>query len=154
VLARLVFRWTDGRVAIPVAALLLLLAAANLMINFHRVDLSHDWSARRRGEDLFALLPPHAVYVGGWGDVPILDYLQLVERRRTDVETLNVFLATRRQRSAFVERRLRAGRPVYVKAVQDVPYVDAAFEYVPACECYAVRPRRPGPVAPAPAGHG
>ena len=70
--------------------------SAICVINFNRVDLSHDWSARRRGEELFDYLPPRAVYVGGWGDVPILDYLQLVEKQRDDVETLNVFLATER----------------------------------------------------------
>jgi hypothetical protein len=154
VLAQAVADWTRGRIAVPVGALLLMLAAGNLMINFDRVDLSHDWSARRRGEELFNYLPPHAVYVGGWGDVPILDYLQMVERQRLDVETLNVFLATKTQRSELVERRLRSGRPVYVAARGDVPYVDAIFEYVPACECYLVRPRGSGPAASPPGANG
>ena len=91
VLAQAVADWTRGRIAVPAGALLLLLAAGNLMINFHRVDLSQDWSARRRGEELFDYLPPRAVYVGGWGDVPILDYLQMVETtagRRRDAQRL------------------------------------------------------------------
>ncbi len=154
VLARAVARWTDGTVAVPVGALLLMLAAANLVINFHRVDLSHDWSARRRGEDLFAYLPPHAVYVGGWGDVPVLDYLQLVEKQRRDVETLNVFLATEVERNEFVERRLLSGQPVYAAAKGEIPYVNAIVEYVPACNCYRFRPQSAGPQMSVPAAHG
>jgi hypothetical protein len=94
------------------------------------------------------------VYVGGWGDVPILDYLQLVEKQREDVETLNVFLADDRQRSEFVERRLRSGRPVYVAATGEVPYVNAVFEYVPPCLCYRVQPQSTGLDVLAPAAHG
>jgi hypothetical protein len=118
------------------------------------VDLSRDWSARQRGEELFAQLPPAAVYVGGWGDVPILDYLQLVEKQREDVETLNVFLATQLERSQFVERRLGSGRPVYVASIFDIPYVTADFEYVPACRCFRVRLQSPGPETPAAPAHG
>jgi hypothetical protein len=103
---------------------------------------------------LFDYLPPRAVYVGGWGDVPILDYLQMVEKQRDDVETLNVFLATEVQRSQFVERRLREGRPVYVAAKSDIPYVNAAFEEIPGCECYLVRPQTDGPEVSVPAAHG
>ncbi|MDX2165632.1 MAG: DUF2723 domain-containing protein [Deltaproteobacteria bacterium] len=147
-LTDLVARRTQGRIAIPAGALLLLLALANLLINFARVDLSRDWSARRRGEGLFAYLPPDALYVGGWGDVPILEYLQLVERQRPDVETLNIFLAPKPRRGEIVLRHLRAGRPVYAATNRDVPGIDAHFEYVPACECYAVRP---APAAPWPA---
>jgi hypothetical protein len=154
VLARLVAGWTHGKIAIPVGALLLMSAAANLMINFARVDLSHDWSARRRGEDLLAYLPPRAVYVGNWGDVPILDYLQLVEKQRDDVETLNVFLATQLQRSQFVEGRLRSGRPVFAADRVSIPYVNAIFEYVPACKCYRVRAQSTDPGMPAPPAHG
>jgi len=154
VLAQAVADWTRGGIAVPAGALLLLLACGNLLINFHRVDLSQDWSARRRGEELFDYLPPRAVYVGGWGDVPILDYLQMVEKQRDDVETLNVFLATEVQRSQFVERRLREGRPVYVAAKGDIPYVNAAFEEIPGCECYLVRLQTDGPEVSVPAAKG
>ena len=154
VLTREIARWTHGRVAIPVGALLFMLAVGNLIINFNRVDLSRDWSARQRGEDLLAYLPPRAVYVGGWGDVPILDYLQLVEQRRRDVETLNVFMASELRRSRFVDAELRAGRPVYTAAAVKIPYVDAIFEYVPACKCYRVRPHSGGPDLSAPESPG
>src|SRR5262249_48344156 len=65
VLVREVAGWTHGRIAIPAGGLLFMLAICNLLINFHRVDLSRDWSARQHGEALFAYLPPRAVYVGG-----------------------------------------------------------------------------------------
>jgi hypothetical protein len=152
--ARLVPVWTEGKVAVPLAVLLFMLAGGNLLLNFERVDLSHDWSARRRGEELLAFLPPNAVYVGGWGDVPVLEYLQLVENQRHDVETLNVFVAGGRERARFVERRLRAGRPVYVADKVEVPYLDASFELVAACRCYRVRARNEGREAPATLGSG
>ena len=86
--------------------------------------------------------------------MPILDYLQLVEQRRRDVETLNVFLADERQRSRFVEHRLRSGRPVYVEFRREVPYVNAVFEYLPACKCYRVQLRSTVPDSPAPPAAG
>jgi hypothetical protein len=138
-LTSLVAGWTAGRVAIPVAALLLMLAMANLAINFSRVDLSGDWSARQHGDRLLACLPPDALYVGGWGDVPILDYLRLVERQRPDVETLNIFLATKPRRAEIVTRRLYAGRPVFAATSTDVPGINARFEYLPDCGFYAVQ---------------
>jgi len=144
-LARRVSSWTLGKIAIPVGALLFMFAVGNLTINFARADLSDDWSARRRGEDLFAYLPPGAVYLGGWGDVPILDYLQLVERQRSDVETVNDFLVGKRERSRFVERCLHAGRPVYAANSGEIPDVNAVFEYVAACKCYRVRAQRTDP---------
>jgi hypothetical protein len=142
VLARGVFAWTNGRIAIPVGALLLMLAVGNLAINFQRVDLSNDWSARRRGEALFAFLPPRAAYVGSWGDVPILEYLRLVEGRRKDVEVLNVVLANDRERSLFVERRLRSGTPVFAGERVKIRDVNAIFEHVAACDCYRLRAQR------------
>jgi hypothetical protein len=144
-LTALVASWSEGRVAIPVAALLLMLALANLAINFGRVDLSRDWSARQHGDRLLACLPADALYVGGWGDVPILDYLRLVEHQRPDVETLNIFLATKPRRAEIVARRLYAGRPVYAASSTDVPGISARFEYLPECGFYAVQYAAPQP---------
>jgi hypothetical protein len=154
VLARLVPVWSEGKVAVPVGAFLLMLAAGNLLINFSRVDLSHDWSARRQGEELFAYLPPGAVYVGGWGEVPVLEYLQRVENRRDDVEILNIFLATPEERVRFVERRLRAGRTVFVADRVQIPDVKATFEYIAACKCYRARAGNTDAELAAPPGGG
>jgi len=144
-LAEQVLRRSAGRVAIPTAALLLMLAASSLWLNFARVDLSADWSARRRGEALLAYLPPRAVYVGSWADVPIIEYLQMVEKQRPDVEAVNVFLVKEARRRHLAERRLRSGVPVFAAKKQDLPDLGANFDYDPACDCYRVRAHPPSP---------
>jgi hypothetical protein len=81
--------------------------------NGPRVDLSDDWSARRRGEETLAAMEPGALLLGWWATVPLVEYLQLVEGRRPDVTAINRFLISSDDFEALV--RLRVGtRPVYI----------------------------------------
>jgi hypothetical protein len=119
-------------------ALVGLLAVGLLALNFSRVDLSADWSARRRGEQILASLPPAAAYLGSWVDVPILQYLQLVEGSRPDVRIENL-LAEPGREGRIAADALRAGHAVYTALPDRLDDVAGlCSRYVAACDCYRI----------------
>src|SRR6185295_9262253 len=77
--AKLVGTYTGEAAAVSGAMLLSIMMAANVLLNFERVDISNDWSARARGEALLRWLPADTLYLATWADAPIIDYFQLVE---------------------------------------------------------------------------
>ena len=81
--------------------------------NWSLVDLSDDWSTRVRGEKILELVRPDAVIVGWWGTVPVVEYLQLVEGRRRDVQAINRFLIRPEDLRELIEREVDH-RPVYL----------------------------------------
>ncbi len=130
------------RWAVPGSVLLMFLAAGNTIASFHRVDLSDDWSARLRGERILNHMPAGAIYLGTWADVPILEYLQIVESRRPDVEVRNLlFMGPKGARVA--SGGLAAGHRVYTSAPRLLPSEFLAFTYHEKCACYAVRAESP-----------
>ena len=84
-----------------------------LLLNWRLVDLSDNRDAREMGEEILQTLPPNALYFGYWDTVPVVQYLQLVESQRQDVQAINRFLIAP---EAMVEWILRdaASRPVYI----------------------------------------
>jgi hypothetical protein len=82
-------------------------------MNYPLVDLSQDWSARQAGEEIMNHLEPRAWFFGTWSDVPILEYLQVVEHKRTDLTFRNLFFTGSSQ--ALNEARQQAVKkiPVY-----------------------------------------
>jgi hypothetical protein len=127
--------------AITAAVLMLAMSATNLIVNFADADISDDWSARLQGEALFANLPPDAVFIGAWYDVPVLEYLRWVEGQRPDVETVNLFFVRRGEEADLARRRLRAGRAVFTTAPAILRAADLAFEPDAGCACSRVVPR-------------
>lgn len=77
------------------------------------VDLSDDWSTRARGEAILELARPNALIVGWWGTVPVVEYLQLVEGQRPDVQAINRFLIRPDDLRELVEHEVDR-RPVYL----------------------------------------
>jgi hypothetical protein len=118
--------------------IMLTLTAAILLINFSYADISSDRSARELGEAIFDTLAPHAVYIGSWKDVPILEYLQIVESRRSDVDLHNVFFVTPRERERLVEESLAAERPVYTFFRDLVEEEVFHYQLVSGCDCFRV----------------
>jgi 4-amino-4-deoxy-L-arabinose transferase-like glycosyltransferase len=120
------------------ATLLFCLAAALLLLNFRAVDLSDDVSARVAGERVFSTLPSGAVFLGSWGDIPVLEYLQLVEGRRPDVTLLNlVFLPGKAKATAA--RHLAARERVFTSTPAALGEKRFRFAYRRDCQCYLVR---------------
>lgn len=80
------------------------------------VDLSNDWSARREAEAVLSRLEPGALLVGSWATVPVIEYLRFVEGRRTDVDTINIWLIKASDLRRLLLRELDR-RPVYVDEI-------------------------------------
>jgi len=131
---------TGDTIAISGAALLLVMAAANVALNFSRVDISDDWSARERGEMLLRWLPADTLYLGTWADAAIIDYLQLVEGWRPDVKLSNTFLVRGVRRQALVEEQLSRSGEVYASAPVGLR-PNYRFELDETCDCYRVERR-------------
>jgi hypothetical protein len=87
--------------------------------NWRLVNLSHDRSARVRGESILQAAEPSALILGWWDTVPVIEYLQLVEGQRPDVQAINRFLITPGDLIQLIERHL-GQRPIYVDSVPEV----------------------------------
>jgi hypothetical protein len=124
--------------SVSAAMLLAVMTLSNVMVNFTRVDVSRDWTARNRGEVLLGWLPPQTLYVATWADAALIDYLQFVEAERKDVDMLNVFLVRGTRRRERVEEQLRRGGAVYASAPFSLGR-GFVFEHEETCDCYQVK---------------
>ncbi len=123
----------------PIMPLLLtFLALTTIAANFSRVDVSQDWTARERGEAIFQELPANAVYYGTWLDVPILEYLQIVEEARPDVRARNLIFIGRDRAHVEVTDLLQAGITVYSSSQRWLEKGDFTFIENETCACYQV----------------
>jgi len=86
--------------------------------NWRLTNLSRDRSARQRGESILQAAEPNALIFGWWDTVPMVEYLQLVEGQRRDVQAINRFLITPDDMRQMVERNL-GRRPIYIDSVPE-----------------------------------
>jgi hypothetical protein len=101
------------------------------------VDLSQDRSARTHGETVLGLVEPNALVLGWWDTVPVVEYLQLVEGQRPDVQAINRFLIAPNDLRQLIQREVTR-RPVYVDSLPaGLPNVQAES----AGPLYRLRPR-------------
>jgi hypothetical protein len=101
--------WSQYLMRSAMVATVLLAAAWNWWL----VDLSGDWSARLRGEAILEEVEENALIFGWWDTVPVIQYLQLVEGRRTDVLAINRFLISPADFERAILDQL-PDRPVYI----------------------------------------
>jgi hypothetical protein len=85
----------------------------SLFLSWPLVDLSDDWSARERGEDILQEMESNALIFGWWDTVPVIEYLQLVEGKRPDVQAINRFLISSDDMLNLIKRDINH-RPVYI----------------------------------------
>lgn len=107
--------------------------------NWRLVNLSDDRSARERGEAILRSVEPDALILGWWDTAPVVEYLQLVEDQRPDVQTINRFLIAREDMVRLVQREVLR-RPVYI----DNPPDDllSVLRAEPAGLLHRLRPRK------------
>ncbi|HJW83584.1 MAG TPA: hypothetical protein VJ754_04705, partial [Anaerolineae bacterium] len=106
--------------------------------NWRLVDLSGDWSARTRGEAILRAAAPNALILGWWDSVPPIEYLQLVEGQRPDVQAINRFLIAPDAMRQLIQREA-ARRPVYIDSVPEELLAIAEAEATG--PVYRLRPR-------------
>jgi hypothetical protein len=123
--------------------------------NWPLTDLSDDRSARERGEKILELVRPQALVIGWWGTVPVVEYLQLIEGRRPDVQAVNRFLIRHHDLVALIEAEVDR-RPVYSdEPVEGLPASVQATQIGPLLRLYragsqlALGVQVPKPTAPA-----
>ena len=114
---------------------LMLLMSGTLLTNYQFADVSDDWSARDLGERILAKLEPNAVYMGTWADVPILQYLQVVEGYRPDVV---IDFINPNNIEYIVETSLASALPVYVTTRGHISPERYNFQRLDVCNCYQV----------------
>jgi hypothetical protein len=87
-----------------------------LVTNFSQVDLSHNDRARVMAESVLREAAPNALLFGYWNIIPALQYMQLVEGYRPDVQAVNLFLVDPQAVNAWVAVEIKR-RPVYLLSV-------------------------------------
>jgi hypothetical protein len=102
---------TFPKTIVPVVGIILSIIL--VISNFNKVDLSGDATARVRGERVMASVAPDALIVGGWEDVPVLEYLNIVEGKRRDVRVANWLLLGEERGRKLIFAALAKKQPVY-----------------------------------------
>lgn len=131
------------RPALSAAVGVVVLAAA--VLTGPRVSLALDWSTREIGEEILDTVEQDAVIFGWWDSIPPLQYLQMVEGLRPDVQTVNRFLISGEDMYAFIHRAAYT-RPVYIDGYPGE--LDAAYRVVKAGSLYRIE------LIPGATGHG
>jgi hypothetical protein len=84
--------------------------------NWRVVDISQDLSTRRLGEAILLRVEPGALVFGWWDSIPPIQYLQLVEGQRPDVQAVNRFLISPQDLDQVILKEV-IRRPVYIDHV-------------------------------------
>jgi hypothetical protein len=106
--------------------------------NWSLADQSDDRSARERGEAILAVAEPDALVLGWWDTVPVVEYLQLVEGQRLDVQVINRFLIAPDDLRTLIQREVDR-RPVYIDSLSSELLKIARAQ--PAGPIYQLSPR-------------
>ena len=114
------------------------LALYLLGTNFPVLDMSRDDAPRRVGEQMLSAMSPDAVFLGMWEHVPILEYLQLVEGRRTDVRVRNLVFLGPEEGRRIAHEALRRHQPVYTTVPAVLADNTLLFIKLATCPAYAV----------------
>jgi hypothetical protein len=135
-------RWAHSYVDVPLGHVVMsMMALSALVFNFSYADVSQDRSARELGEAIFGELEPEAAYLGTWKEVPILEYLQIVEAQRTDVALFHTFFLQKEEGRELVDRLLNEERPVYMSNTGFLDTMRLQWEFLTACDCFRVTSR-------------
>lgn len=87
-----------------------------LCVNWPKLNLADDYSARNYGVLMASNMDRHAVFLGLWEQTPILEYLQVVERYRTDIDCHNAVFLDPSQVGQIIGEASTMGRAAYVSS--------------------------------------
>lgn len=128
----------DKRLVYLGRVVMLVVVPMALLMNWHRVNLAHDTSARERGETILEVVEPNAIVLGWWDTVPVVEYMQLVEGQRPDVQAINRFLISGQDMEELIDQEI-GRRPIYINSppVSLLSTIDA----IPAGPIYKLQSR-------------
>jgi hypothetical protein len=75
--------------------------------------MSDDWSTRLRGEAILSRAAAGGLVFGWWDTVPVVQYLQLVEGQRPDIQAVNRFLIRASDLEYAINKEVQ-NRPIYI----------------------------------------
>lgn len=87
-----------------------IMEARSMPLDIYRQQL-RGWSPRRFSELTFNLVAPRALIIADWEQATVLWYLQLIERKRPDVEVVS--LDNEGEFEEIVEKARQKGQPIY-----------------------------------------
>lgn len=109
-----------------------------LVLNWRLVDLSENRDARMSSEAILQTMAPNALFFGYWDSVPVVQFLQLVEGQRPDVQSINRFLIAQEDMVEWIKQDVTR-RPVYIN--NPVEGLADEIEFVPTGPVYQIRLR-------------
>ena len=109
-----------------------------LIVNWPRLDLRNDRSARDYGVSLGSRMEKGSVFFGLWEQIPILEYLQIVEGWRTDVELHNAVFLDAESVCSIVKEKLSDNRPVYTSRSDMIPCTGVSCQAIVSNNLYLV----------------
>ena len=101
--------------------LLVIMVIFSLIVNFKLVDQSDNFSTQKIALSIMESLPPNATVIGYWDTIPAIQYYQLVEHLRPDLETVNRFLIGPGQFSDFVNIKSQNNLLFFAYKPPDLP---------------------------------
>lgn len=101
--------------------LLVIMVVFSLIANFKLVDQSDNFSTQKIALSIMETLPPNATIIGYWDTIPAIQYYQLVEHLRPDIESVNRFLIGPGQFSDFVNIKSQNNLLFFAYKPPDLP---------------------------------
>jgi hypothetical protein len=102
--------------------------------NWPLVNLSGSYDARQEAEEILGRLEHNALILGHWDTIPTIEYLQLLEGKRPDVQAINRFLISTENMYGLIAKEIHR-RPIYIDNVNfellrrfDFTYEDGLYQ--------------------------
>jgi hypothetical protein len=143
---------------ISTPAVMLLLFFPGLILNWHWVDMSHENSPEEFAQEIFRTTPQNVLIVASWSPAVIIEYYQIVEGLRPDIQVINrsrtdvahyyklwnagfsrdkIIQILTTDTAQMIEQEITQ-RPVY--SIEYDPSLANYFEYLPICSYFRIAP--------------
>jgi len=110
------------------APLSLALPLCLTFVNLPYVDVNDYYGVAIEAETRLTELPPNAIYVASWGDASAMEYQQIINKQRADVQVINLFLVSPENQAKIAEMALAENQPIYYSYRDTVLIKDYFFK--------------------------